>query len=597
MMNENKAIFQVLTNDSPSRVLGTAFGIKTFQESNRYYLLTAYHVISELEAKGRPIIVQDEAGNFMTARKIFPSKLSAEYRMFGQDYGMLEIYSDQKYQTFELAVANERSDCFVRGAIPHYRTIFTSIDGRLLGEESIEGEKKVLQLKLETSLIFDEENKAIPTQKILRGLSGAPVLAKINDEWACVGVLGNLEGDRTGSLQYAVPMRTIVKDCLEYLNIPYSLQNEKKENNNWFREQALIELAIGDTEEFVFSEEKLELEAWNKLSNLFYKGNPVERILKELIESEIFYNYNSEVRCAILYFYARLLFKCSKNMLAFQAFHNISELLNEVSAATKIKLEALINSRSSIEKKIELPQETLNGIRYAGEKIIHLPQASDEYVANELASMYGRGLTNLFSVKMDYSSQEKEDLSKIYLEHKSLLEKNPIKLCKQDVVNTSLQWYLGYWNVSKEFDLQTLSIAVNNGFIQSKKRKNSIFYIQSMISYGILCAFNNETVQAVKAILLGVKLMHKEKIRLGHEGVKQLLLILQQNFLVLYAIFEMAYSSQTEQEFFAKASLLQIDLGIRSWEGIFGQVNELYTIKYTSNNTYAVEFEDIKIFL
>ena len=170
-------------------------------------------------------------------------------------------------------------------------------------------------------------------------------------------------------------------------------------------------------------------------------------------------------------------------------------------------------------------------------------------------------------------------------------------MCKQDVVNTSLQWYLGYWNVSKKFDLQTLSRAVNNGFIQSKERKNSIFYIQSMISYGILCAFNNETIQAVKAILLGVKLMHKEKIRLGHEGVKQLLLILQQKFLALHVAFEMAYKSQTEQQFLAKASLLQIDLGIRSWEGVLSQVNELYVMKYAKRKTYTVGFEEIKIFL
>ena len=596
-MNDNRAIFQVLTDDGSPRVLGTAFGIKTFQQDNQYYLLTAYHVISEPEAKGRPIIIRDEKGNSMIAKKIFPPELSAEYRMFGQDYGMLEMYSDQKYQPFEIAIVNRRLDCFVRGTIPHYSTIFTSIDGKILGEESIEGEKKVLQLKLETSLIFDEENKAIPTQKILRGLSGAPVLVKISDEMVCVGVLGNLERDRGGSLQYAVPMGTIVEDCLEYFNIPYTLWNEEEKSNSQFREDAFIELAIGDTEEFVFSEEKLELEAWNKLSNLFYKGNPVERILGELIESEGFCNYNAEVRCAILYFYARLLFKCSKNMTAFRCFHNISGLLGGVSAATKLKLEALINSRSAIEKKIELPQETLNAIWYAGEKISDLPQASDEYVANEPASMYGRGLTNLFSIKTDYSYQEKEDLSKIYLEHKSLLEKNPIKLCKQDVVNTSLQWYLGYWNVSKKFDLQTLSRAVNNGFIQSKEKKNSIFYIQSMISYGILCAFNNETIQAVKAILLGVKLMHKEKIRLGHEGVKQLLLILQQKFLALHVAFEMAYKSQTEQQFLAKASLLQIDLGIRSWEGVLSQVNELYVMKYAKRKTYTVGFEEIKIFL
>lgn len=423
------------------------------------------------------------------------------------------------------------------------------------------------------------------------------MLVELDGELVCVGVLGNLERDYTGSLEYAVPIKTIVEDCLRQLNIVYRLFNEKKENNILFCHDALIELAIGDTDEFLFSEERLEQEAWNRLSNLFYKGIPIDILLSNTIESEYFSKYNAEVKCAILYFYARLLFKRSKSRLAFETFQNIMAMLCGVSSSTRVKLETLINSRSAIERKIELPCETLNAIRYAGDKIINLPNTSDEYISNELASMYGRGLTNLFSVSIEYSRQEKEDLSKIYLEHKSLLEKNPIKLCKQDVVNTSLQWYLGYWGINKEFDLQSLSAAVLNGFVQSKKRKNSIFYIQSMIAYGILCALNEEKMQAVKILLLSVKLMHKEKIRLGHEGIKQLLLILKEKYLSLYAVFDIAYATQMNMQFFSKASLCQVDLGVKSWEHILDQVNELYMLKYKNNKTYCVDLEDIKIFL
>ena len=596
-MNENIAIFRVVTDISPQEILGTAFGIKTFEDNNRYYLLTAYHVISELEAKGRPILVKDENDNLFSVVKVFPEKLSAEYRKFGQDYALLEMYSDIRYQTFEIAIIDKRLECFVRGAVPHYSTIFTSINGKILGEERIFKQKKVLQIKLDTSLIFDDRNNFIPEQEILRGLSGAPVLVELDGELVCVGVLGNLERDYTGSLEYAVPIKTIVEDCLRQLNIVYRLFNEKKENNILFCHDALIELAIGDTDEFLFSEERLEQEAWNRLSNLFYKGIPIDILLSNTIESEYFSKYNAEVKCAILYFYARLLFKRSKSRLAFETFQNIMAMLCGVSSSTRVKLETLINSRSAIERKIELPCETLNAIRYAGDKIINLPNTSDEYISNELASMYGRGLTNLFSVSIEYSRQEKEDLSKIYLEHKSLLEKNPIKLCKQDVVNTSLQWYLGYWGINKEFDLQSLSAAVLNGFVQSKKRKNSIFYIQIMIAYGILFAQNEEKMQSVKILLLSVKLMHKEKIRLGHEGIKQLLLILKEKYLSLYAVFDIAYATQMNMQFFSKASLCQVDLGVKSWEHILDQVNELYMLKYKNNKTYCVDLEDIKIFL
>lgn len=597
-MSKSVGIFCVITGDIIPRILGTAFAIKSFEHSNRYYLLTAYHVISELEAKRHAILVRDENGVIFNAVKLFPNDLSMEYRKFGQDYAMLEMYSDIKYQTFEIAIIEKRLECFVRGAIPHYSTIYTSIDGKILGEESILNQKKVLQIKLETSLIFDSQNKVISEQEVLRGLSGAPVLVELNGEVVCVGILGNLERDYTGSLKYAVPMRTVVEECLKRLNITYRLFDEKGKNNILFQNEALIELAIGDVDEFLFSEENLEQAAWNKLSNLFYKGIPVDILLNNIIESETFLNYNTEVKCAILYFYARLLFKRSKNRIAFGVFHDISNMLCGVSFNTRVKLEALINSRSAIERKIELPCETLKAIRYAGERIYNLPNTSDEYISNELASMYGRGLTNLFAISIDYSHQEKEDLSQIYLEHKSLLEKNPIKLCKQDVVNTSLQWYLGYWGINKEFDLQKLSVAISEGFIQSKQRKNSIFYIQSMISYGIWCALNEKKIQAVRILLLSVKLMHKEKVRLDHEGIKQLLLILKEKCLSLYAIFEMAYKMQMDVLFVNKVSLCQVDLGVYSWESIIRQVNELYMIKFNDNRKiYNVNLEDIKIFI
>ena len=91
--------------------------------------------------------------------------------------------------------------------------------------------------------------------------------------------------------------------------------------------------------------------------------------------------------------------------------------------------------------------------------------------------MYGRGLTNLFSFNIDFTRQAKEDILKIYHEHKRLLDRKPQKLRKQDVVNTSLQWYIGFWGINNDFDMHSLSIAVNNGFRQSRIRKNSIFYI------------------------------------------------------------------------------------------------------------------------
>ena len=151
--------------------------------------------------------------------------------------------------------------------------------------------------------------------------------------------------------------------------------------------------------------------------------------------------------------------------------------------------------------------------------------------------------------------------------------------------------------INKEFDLHSLSVAVNNGFSQSKKRKNSIFYIQSMISYAILSLLNNEKVRAVKTLLLSVKLILSEKVQLSHEGIKQLLFILKEKCVPLYAVVELAYTMQMEYGFYSKVALYDVDLGKMSWESIVDQVNELYMIRFKNKKIYNVDIEDVKIFL
>ena len=596
-MNENKGIFRIVKNDDnkAEKILGTAFAIRTlYGASNKYYLLTAYHVISELKAKKHPIIVKGEDDYSYDAKLVFPKVLSKEYRAFDQDYALLEIYSDINYKTYEIAVISKRTNCFVRGAASHYSTIY----GKILGEERILkpvlSQQKVLQISLNTKLVFDNENKFISEQDVLRGLSGAPVLVEMQEEEVCVGVLGNLERDLSGSIKYAVPIKTIVEECLKELHIEYRLFDGDEINDTVLYNDAFIEAIFGDTEEFLFSEEKLEQEAWNKLSNMFYRGTPVDFLLNKIIKEDNFQTYSAEIRCAIEYFYARLSFKRNNNRTAFKAFQDVSGLLCDASKETQRKLSALMGSRRAIESGIVSPDETLKTIRYAGDSLIKLSCISDTYLAYELASMYGRGLTNLFSFNIDFTRQAKEDILKIYHEHKRLLDRNPQKLRKQDVVNTSLQWYIGFWGINNDFDMHSLSIAVNNGFRQSRIRKNSIFYIQSLIAYAVLSILNNENVNAIKALLLSVRLAHKEKIQLDHEGIRQLLLFLKVKSPVFYAIFILSYMMQTEQEFCNKASLYSVDLGCQTWEAVLNQVNTIYTNWFKGKTIYNVNIDVIK---
>lgn len=95
-------------------IVGTAFAIKSIEYENKYYLLTAYHVISELKAKGQKILVKDENDSFYSTEVIFPKNLSQEFRTFGQDYALLEMYSNIKYEAFDIAIIEKYEECYVR---------------------------------------------------------------------------------------------------------------------------------------------------------------------------------------------------------------------------------------------------------------------------------------------------------------------------------------------------------------------------------------------------------------------------------------------------------------------------------------------------
>lgn len=118
-----------------------------------------------------------------------------------------------------------------------------------------------------------------------------------------------------------------------------------------------------------------------------------------------------------------------------------------------------------------------------------------------------------------------------------------------------------------------------------------------MITYAIVCILNNEKVQAVKTLLLSVKLIFNEKIQLSHKGVKQLLFILKEKYISMYAFVELAYRTQMDARFFSKVSLYEIDLGRLPWERMLNEIDELCRIVYGNNKKiYDVDIEDVKIY-
>ena len=220
-------------------------------------------------------------------------------------------------------------------------------------------------------------------------------------------------------------------------------------------------------------------------------------------------------------------------------------------------------ARKTIESAVHDPQQDLDQIRVSGETIINLRGTNRLYNANEYASITGKGLTNIFGLlkEEDYSISVKKAIADVFDIHTELLKDNPLPLQKQDVVNTSLRWLTNLWGIRVRTDEIQLHKDAIIGFQQSVKRKNSIFYIQSMIAYAISLLLQNQEIQATKSFFLVVLLMKIENISMRHEGIRQLFHYVKSKFPNYYEITVLFYKfSDDVKQFATKSAFLSTKL-------------------------------------
>lgn len=586
-------IFKVIVAGDAS---GTAFIVQvTNSASDVYYLLTAYHVISEAICNKETIYVEDEDGDRLESSVVFPLSLQRQYREFGLDFAVLKIKTEKIYHTFRVAYdVYNPCNCYVRGSVPHYKTNFSTFKGDFFGNEKI-GDNPVIAIELLTDNLCDSEGKNIPEQTVLKGLSGAPVLIEDQKEYFCVGILGNFESDSAASRKYGVPIRTVMNKY----SIPNGIEFAEKptivvyENPVMDLGDTIIKLLIDDPEEFLLSDENMDMHAWNKLSNLFYQGQRVDKNIKQIIDAGGLDFYTAEIQCALMYYYARLLLKRENKSEAFRVFDDILSKKRRLSENSQLKMQALIDTRRAIEGAIRIPKESIANIRFSGEKITKL-HSTENYIANELASVLGRGLANFFAIDVDFSGAEKSELITLFEEHKSLVYRYPDELCKQEVVSTILQWYTCLWCINTDLNTNDLKLSIQSGFSQSKKRKNAIFYIQCTMACAIFLAMSNKKRSAVSMLLLSVKLIKKENLNLSHEGIAHLLLFLRKKYPELYAVAMYMFSADNEYDFENKIYKYNTELNISSWFRVFDNVRNIYDEKFgRTSKVYDVVIDDI----
>ena len=600
-MDSLNGLFQVLNyrND----IIGTAFAISYLNEKNQYLLLTAYHVVSESIATKKVILLRSDEGSKFEAIVIYPQNISSKYREYGSDFAILKIDTAKVIDIFELKAFHQPHSCLVRGAIPYYDTMFTTLGGNFYWNEKIYSEntisKKTLQLSLKTKPVFtDGKMKPLDQQEILRGLSGAPIIVESNEKNICAGVMSYIFPDGSASQCYGVPSQNVI-DIFDIINMNLGIpKNGDVLTDKTFISNAelssIANLIFEQPNIFSLENPDVEVETWNKISDLFYKGIAIDSVLEKIIYSNVSINYSNDAIIALRYFYARLLFKRGLTEKAFNEFYEVKNLFRKVSKVVVERMDALINVRSIAEdKKLNSSYNTIDKLKYAADKLINLSSVNDVYKAYEISSMYGRGLINIFSDSLDFSQSEKESICDLLRQHSAFLEKYPKKLCRQEIVNIAIRWLVNIWQLDSSIDYELFMEDISSGFRQSEIRKNSIFHIQSLIAYAILKLIVNETGNATTILLLVAHLMKKERLSLEHEGISQLLLYIKENYNKYYAVLGNCYLYLNVSETKIIDSCGHyIDKNVI--RNSLEKENRIFNLNYLNNDLFMVQFNDLK---
>lgn len=577
-------LFQLVKSDaSPSKtdnykIIGTAFAIQTLHDSScEYYLLTAYHNISESFAKSEEVIIRDSNQSFHSVEIVYPTIFqSFSGSSISNDFALLKLITDAEYDRYVIGQIVPPRKCYIRGAANYFSGItqMTPFQGEMLSceYETRFPDEKVIVLDVETKPIFDEQ-KSIPIdqQDVIEGLSGSPVIVIQDQKEVVAGVFVRLYHDGSASKCYGVPVSAIIEKCLLPRGLYSNIRMDEGEKTG--QELSLgypqsvelyIDLLFDAPEVFSLEDYQQETAIWDKISNQFYHGFAVDTIFYRAIESDWFGYYSYDTQATIRYYLAKFLFKRGRPRAAYEQFTQILKITKYLSANVSKRMEILLTARGTVEAEIKQPQFELDQIRQCRDQIGNLREVDEIYISNEIASVMGKGLTNLFGQlqKQDYSDSIKYAIKDIFNEHSNLLRKYPVPLQKQDVVNTSLSWLTNLWGIGETTDQEKLTRDVSIGFQQAVKRRNAIFHIQSMIAYSISLLIVEEKKRALTGLFVVALLMREKGLKTTHEGIAQLLRYINVSYHSFFVFFQLYLEcfDKDEKIFLEKSSLYSIGI-------------------------------------
>ena len=596
-----RGIFEIFNKTKNIRE-GTAFAIHKDINSNTYTIVTAYHVIAEATQCGHILVLVDSEGNQLPIHIVWEKKGCNEYLKLGHDHLAFLIRTDKNYEVYKTlhhSKIHRNIPCMIEGASGHFSTKFTLFSGIYEGEVT-DSYGIALSIHIAEGFLEDPQ-RVISSKEIFHGMSGGPVTINDGGIEKCIGIFVEVGPDYSSPKKYIVPIYNAIS---QICGLPVHDEYDVKQGDLTISTPTFLNLLFQDCDldEFEFSNDSIEEQAWHKLSNLFFKGGAIDYELKNIITSSDFEHLNPEIKVTLRYYYARLLYKRGRveEATSIINFDNNPEILSTISAKSKEKILSVSKSRMLVEN---LPNDYsgVYQIERAGE-LIEKTDSNDAYKAYEEASLFGKGLTNLFLKMDDLSESEKKEVIAVYHIQQQLYQSFPEKLKKQDVVITCVEWYLELWHASSNLTIDDIEETVIKGFAQSTLNKNTIFHIHCLLALEISYLIKEKNIEAIKLGIIIAKLMRANNVLRNHEGIQEMIDYIKRHYYAVYEVFNytyLNYSLPTSELFKKLGMVCTIDLRGSNWFMVTSEAISIYNNLYAGGHTkpYNIEYATIKTYV
>lgn len=506
--------------DWDGTVLGVAFLAPILDtEREGSFLLTAAHCVRHLHNRSLPVRIQVAGG--------VDKECAVLLACDSEDLAVL-YHPHSLGQPLPCSTDLSPGPVLIRGAPQGVITQQATLDGNLVGVE-----QESLDIVL-PSLTYVEPTprRKTPlaegtgnTYRALRGLSGGPVVRVHADRTTrVIGLVTHRNTSGIANRIYGIPMDKVARILAKRGVVLRTAARLPAFDSDRRMLTGLISDMIRNPES--------DLVLWQRLSGLFYSGEPIDHILATMIDDPSAHGLHDELSIGRAEFvYARLQLKRERSSQALQLLDRARVRVRHADPADHSGMLALMNLRRLIEGPREGSlQEHAYRVESALDRLGRAEGLLEEDRAYEIASAAGREASLAYLQHPPPWAPNDPTASyyhRLREQHAFYLGRYRSKLLdKQEIVQIGLAlvpaiWHLPHGAIADAAELASL------GKIAAIQRQNAIFFCQMLLVEAVIARAKDSDLLAYTLACLVTQALRDAGLSLAHEGVAVLVRYIQ----------------------------------------------------------------------